>query len=106
MKGLNNEEMAVLYSNRSIAYLNLNESESNVKPDNELRYRALLDAKQCVELNPFWFKSYYRIGCAYHSLNKFSKAINHFERALALDPCNPQIIKARDSSRYKLAETL
>ncbi len=109
MKGLSNHEKAVLLSNRSITYLKLLDSQglksgsiSGPIDHSDLRYEALLDAKQSLELNPLWWRAYYRVGCAYHALNKFSKAIPYFNRALGIDPTNQEIRKARDESRFKL----
>ncbi len=110
LKGLSNHEKAVMLSNRSAAYLKLTNSSKGTKSGSisgpidhsDLRYKALSDAKQSLELSPLWWRAYHRIGCAYHALHKFPKAIFNFNRALAIEPTKEEVKTARDESRYKL----
>jgi hypothetical protein len=60
-----------------------------------LRYEALSHAKQ---------RAYHSIGCAYHPLNKYSKAFFNFDRALAIEPTNKGIKAARHESKFKLGK--
>jgi tetratricopeptide (TPR) repeat protein len=43
------KERAILYSNRSLAYIQTNQNE-----------KALEDALMCIQINPMWSKGYYR----------------------------------------------
>ena len=70
------------------------------------RYRALQDAKQARNLWSTWWKGHLRVGKAYAALNEHEKAINSFERALALAPTNGDIQIALDDSRDILSRQL
>ncbi|CAF4113214.1 unnamed protein product [Rotaria sordida] len=70
------------------------------------RYRALQDAKQARNLWPTWWKGHLRVGKVYAVLNDHEKAINSFERALALAPTNNEIQKALYESRQILGRQL
>ncbi len=95
-------------SNRSIAYLIL-KLEMSLKSGpicvmidhNDFRYKALSDAKQSLELRPIWWRAYYRVGTAYHALNKFQKAIHFFDREFAIESTNDEVRNERDSCRSK-----
>ena len=76
-------EMSVLYSNRSASYY---EIFLISKKEIDHLLQALMDAKQCVYLNPFWFKGYWRLALIYVELGKYEKAIVNLERALAGNP--------------------
>ncbi|CAI5516547.1 unnamed protein product [Closterium sp. Naga37s-1] len=65
----------VLYSNRSAAHASLH------------RYGdALADAERTVELRSDWPKGYSRLGAALHGLREYARAVEAFERGLALEP--------------------
>jgi TPR repeat protein len=68
------------------------------------RYRALQDAKQVRILWSTWWKGHLRVGQVYAALNEQEKAINSFERALALEPAKSEIQKALNESRYTLGQ--
>jgi len=107
---LSSREKAVILSHRSAAYLKLENNSKGIKSDSisgpidhsDFRYKALSDAKQSLELSPLWWRAYHLIGCAYHALNKFPKAIFNFDRALAIEPTKQEVKDARDESRFKL----
>ena len=75
LKNINNQYLLVICTKRFATYLSLHESEQDLK----YCYLALMDAKKSLELSPFWWRSYYLIGCAYNELKKFSKAIHFFD---------------------------
>ena len=58
----------ILFSNRSAAYL----SDGKAK-------EALVDAEQCIKLNPTWPKGYCRKGAALQALSKYDEAVSIFE---------------------------
>ena len=98
-------DLAILHSNRSAAYLGLYERNKNEEryvfqmETNDERYQSLLDAKKSRNLWVAWSKAHFRVGKSYSSLNEHEKAINSFERALALNPSNKDIRDALDDSR-------
>ena len=108
---LSSEDRARLYSNRSRTRLALYEQlrENNAVPSiptniDIQRYHALEDAKQARNLWPRWWKAHYRVGNAYSSMNEHEKAIDSFKRALAQEPCNDEVKRALDASRWKKRE--
>ena len=54
--GESDEDLAKLYSNKSVALYKLYVE----KKDGDLLQEALKDAQQCVQLNPKWEKGYFR----------------------------------------------
>ncbi len=73
---------AVLFSNRSAAYLASGDAKS----------KALVDANKCVDLRPDWGKGYSRKGAAEHALGRFDAAIATFKNALRMDPSDKSLI--------------
>ncbi|CAF0781011.1 unnamed protein product [Brachionus calyciflorus] len=88
VKNLSNDQLAVLYSNRSLVYLKL--YEENQK-DRDYLFKALIDAEQANIYNPKWSKTYARIGQVYTELNEYQKSIEYYSKALILDPINNEI---------------
>uniref|UniRef100_A0AC35TGC4 Stress-induced-phosphoprotein 1 n=1 Tax=Rhabditophanes sp. KR3021 TaxID=114890 RepID=A0AC35TGC4_9BILA len=70
---------AVLYSNRSAAYLKLMEFP-----------RVISDCDEALKLDPKSIKAYVRKGSAYLGLKEKSKARHAYEQALELDPNNKE----------------
>ena len=105
LPGISEYDRAKFYSNISASRLLLFEQQTSSTKKFELinaedqRYRALQDAKQARRLWSTWWKAHFRVGKVYSALNEHEKAINLFERALALDPINDQIQQALDDSR-------
>ncbi|CAF3443637.1 unnamed protein product [Rotaria socialis] len=105
LAGVPDHDRAIFYSNMSSTRLALYEQKSgssnncDIEDSTDQRYRALHDAKQARTLWPTWWKGHFRVGKVYTVLNEHEKAINSFERALALDPINNEIRKALDESR-------
>ena len=58
----------VFYSNRSAAYLSIDDAEN-----------ALKDAEKCIELKADWVKGYVRKGAAYHKMRKYRAAVDAYE---------------------------
>ncbi|CAF3902214.1 unnamed protein product, partial [Adineta steineri] len=105
LSGVSNHDRAVFYSNMSSSRLALYELKSGSSNKTEIddprdhRYRALQDAKQARNLWSTWWKGHFRVGKVYATINEHEKAINSFERALALGPTNNDVQKALDNSR-------
>lgn len=74
-EGLPAKESAILYSNRSFAYLK--------QGDN---YAAKDDAKVATLLNPNWWRAFDRLGQAYLKLEKYKLAQDNFVEAIRLNP--------------------
>jgi TPR repeat protein len=81
-------------------------SEFEIGNPTDQRYRALQDAKRARNLWTTWWKGHMCVGKAYAALNDHEKAINLFERALALAPANSEVQKALDESRQILGRQL
>lgn len=73
--GLPSKELAILHSNRSLAYLKLGNY-----------YKAKDDALGTTLLNPNWWRGFGRLGHAYLSVDKYKQALMNFEKAIELDP--------------------
>lgn len=71
-------EMAVLLSNRSVAYL-----KSTMFSGPAM---ALKDAQEVVKLNPTWAKGYLRVGDAQFNRKQWKEAKEAYETALEIDP--------------------
>lgn len=74
-----NPNNAVLYSNRSISHLRL-----------ENFGYALSDADKATSLNPTYTKAYYRKGAAQMALGKYKLALREFEHVTKLRPNDPE----------------
>ena len=66
---------AVLFANRSAAYLQHGEAQ-----------RALEDAKKAVELNPQYVKAYGRQGAAHQALKDYDGAVAAYQKGLEVAP--------------------
>ncbi|CAF4244456.1 unnamed protein product, partial [Adineta steineri] len=108
IKDVSNHQRAIVYSNMSASRLALHEkqvSASNMLADDDptdQRYRALHDAKQARMLSSTSWQGHFRVGKAYAALNDHEKAINSFQRALALDPNSIKIQEALNDSQQVL----
>lgn len=67
----------VFYSNRSAAYLSLNDA-----------VRALEDAEVCVTTKPDWAKAYSRKGAALHALKRYDEATSAYNDGLKVEAGN------------------
>lgn len=85
LSGISPENQALIYSNKSAAYLSLKD---------EMSYRmAKRDAEWAINLWPCWWKGYFRLGRAETEMKNFPEAENALTKALAL---NPQSKEAKD----------
>ncbi|CBY21280.1 unnamed protein product [Oikopleura dioica] len=73
---------AVLYSNRSFAYLKT-----------ESFGAALEDAGKAIELDPKYTKGYYRRASANMAMGQFSKALKDYESVFKVKPKDPDVRK-------------
>ncbi|KAL0489279.1 Hsp70-Hsp90 organizing protein [Acrasis kona] len=64
----------ILYSNRSAVYMAIHEYQ-----------KAVLDAQQCVKLNPNWQKGYLRLATSYMSIENLDEALKTIETGLKVD---------------------
>ncbi|KAM3965573.1 uncharacterized protein ACR2FA_000423 [Aphomia sociella] len=73
----------VLYSNRSFAFLKLDQ-----------HYLSLQDANETVRLQPQWAKGYFRRAEVEAASGLHDEAIISYTRALQLEPHNPKLIES------------
>lgn len=84
-----------LFSNRSASYLAIG-----------LLEQALWDAQKSVSLQPDWGKGYYRLGCAFESLNNWESAYTAFSKALELEPNDAVVTKKVSMAKKRLEEDI
>lgn len=89
LSGIPLKTLAILYSNRSLMYLELNDL-SNAK----------IDANGVVHMDPTWWRGYARLAESYEKMKKFEKAIKNYEIALQLNPPEIHKTKLTDSLYY------
>lgn len=103
---VSNYHRTIVYSNMSASRLALHDEQvnlSNISYNNytmDQRYLALRDAKEARMLSPTSWQGYFRVGKAYASLSEHEKAIDSFERAIALDPNNKKVKEALNESQH------
>ncbi|XP_059055559.1 uncharacterized protein LOC131849493 [Achroia grisella] len=73
----------VLYSNRSFAFLKLDQ-----------HYLSLQDANETIRLQPQWTKGYFRRAEVESASGLYDEAIISYTRALQLEPHNPKLIES------------
>ncbi|XP_047532475.1 hsp70-Hsp90 organizing protein 3-like [Vanessa atalanta] len=73
----------VLYSNRSFAFLKLDQ-----------HYLSLQDANETVRLQPQWAKGYFRRAEVEAASGLYDEAIISYTRALQLEPHNPKLMES------------
>lgn len=83
---------ASFFSNRSAAYMKLNEHE-----------KALEDGKMCVTLKPEWGKGYSRQGSALFMMAKYGEAVAIYAQGLAVDPADNLLTQGLQQAQKKLA---
>jgi len=83
---------ASFYSNRSAAYMKLDDHE-----------KALEDGKMCVTLKPEWGKGYSRQGSALFMMAKYNEAIAIYAQGLAADPADSLLTQGLQQAQKKLA---
>ncbi|GMF44857.1 unnamed protein product [Phytophthora fragariaefolia] len=67
----------VFYSNRSAAYLSLDDASL-----------ALADAERCIQTKPDWAKGFSRKGAALHALRRYDEAAAAYSEGLKVDASN------------------
>ncbi|CAD2212808.1 hypothetical protein AGDE_14569 [Angomonas deanei] len=119
VSGAVNYLLAILYSNRSAAYLQkavylsvemqleLSNENGGANASNEamtaecdqLYDRALYDAERAIALRPDWFKGYARQGDVQFILQRYPQAAESYEMALQLEPRNRSLQQSLEESR-------
>lgn len=84
---------AKLYSNRSAAYLELQQYEE-----------ALKDAQTTINLDPRWSKGYLRKGNIHQALNQWTSASDEYSRALSCEPDNLEFKQLVDHTQRQCAD--
>ncbi|TDH69872.1 hypothetical protein CCR75_005640 [Bremia lactucae] len=82
----------VFYSNRSAAFLSLDDATS-----------ALEDAELCIRTKPDWPKAYSRKGAALHALKRYDEATSAYNDGLKVDATNAACLSGLDE--VKKAQT-
>jgi tetratricopeptide (TPR) repeat protein len=85
---------SAFYSNRSACYL-----QAAKQMGIDTRVMALRDADKAVELRPDWFKGYSRRGDALFKLERYAEAAEAYERGLALEPENLNLMHSLGEAR-------
>jgi len=85
---------AVYYCNRAAAYSFLGKDEEVVQ-----------DCQKSTELDSNYAKAYTRLGLAYFNLHDYSKSVEAYKKALALDSCNTSIESGYKAALSKLSGT-
>ncbi|KAJ3123090.1 Hsp90 cochaperone, partial [Physocladia obscura] len=78
----------VLYSNRSASYTSIKNYS-----------KALIDAEECIKINPGWAKGYSRKGAALHGLAKYQEAVDAYNRGLEIEPNNAATKKSLEEAK-------
>nr|XP_047130314.1 uncharacterized protein LOC124810111 [Hydra vulgaris] len=100
LRNLTNQELGILYRNRSLSYLKLYEKTKNAI---NLDY-AIADAKKTCFYQPVWFKGYAQLGAVYQKLNELKKAVKYYEKHLAFNLNNDEVKNTLASLKVKLEE--
>lgn len=80
--------------NNKLIYLNLG---ITLGQDGQLN-KAIIAFSEAIEIDSTYADAYYNKGYAYHLQNMHAEALKNFEKALSLDPNNPDYIDLRDQS--------
>uniref|UniRef100_A0AC34FHQ9 Uncharacterized protein n=1 Tax=Panagrolaimus sp. ES5 TaxID=591445 RepID=A0AC34FHQ9_9BILA len=83
---MSKDNMTVIFSNRSAAYLKL------MSQKNALR-KSKKDAEKAIELSPFWWKGHYRLAAYYIELEKWVEAKLCLDKSLNLNK-NSAVVQA------------
>lgn len=85
---ISDQDLGILYCNRSLSYLKLYKSQGSKNDRNLLR--ALNDANRVIELYPSWPKGYARLGQIYKEYNELELSIVNYEKSLVFDGENEE----------------
>nr|KAG5695274.1 hypothetical protein BaRGS_028209 [Batillaria attramentaria] len=83
----------LLYSNRSLAFLKLDQF-----------YLALQDANQTIKLQPSWPKGFYRKGEVEFKAGQYGMALMSYKQALILDPTDETILTAISKTNKEMVK--
>eukprot|EP01025_Chloroclados_australasicus_P011487 TRINITY_DN14995_c0_g1_i1.p1 TRINITY_DN14995_c0_g1~~TRINITY_DN14995_c0_g1_i1.p1 ORF type:complete len:147 (-),score=16.32 TRINITY_DN14995_c0_g1_i1:258-698(-) len=75
-----NDQLAILYSNRCAALTRLSKLS-----------KALADADKCLELRPAWEKGCFRKGAALELMKDFVAALDTYQKGLEVSPENAEL---------------
>jgi hypothetical protein len=99
------KEAAILYSNRSLAYVKLyHQMNNNNDLKNENLECALNDAKQVIKLDDDWFKGYARLANIYKLLNDLELCKQNYLKAFARCPHNEEIKNELALVKHQISE--
>mmetsp|Transcript_21248 Transcript_21248/g.29789 ORF Transcript_21248/g.29789 Transcript_21248/m.29789 type:complete len:263 (+) Transcript_21248:204-992(+) len=84
----------VYFSNRSASYAGKKDWEN-----------AVMDAKECIRLNPSFIKGYYRLATAQYEMGDFDAASSTIKQGLNVDPDNSQLMKQMRLVKAKKAQS-
>lgn len=83
----------LLYSNRSLAFLKLDQY-----------YYALEDAKEAIKLQPNWPKGFFRKGEVEFKVGQYTASLISYGQAFLLDPTNQDVKAAIERTNKELAQ--
>lgn len=83
----------VLYSNRSLAFLKLQQF-----------YYALEDAKETIKLQPYWAKGYFRKGEVHFAVGNHETALLSYEQAFKIEPSDKDLAEAISKTRKEMTK--
>ncbi|XP_061171302.1 stress-induced-phosphoprotein 1-like [Saccostrea echinata] len=83
----------VLYSNRSLAFLKMQQF-----------YYALEDAKETIKLQPYWAKGYFRKGEVLFAVGNHEAALLSYEQAFKIEPNDKGITEAISKTRREMTK--
>lgn len=85
----------IFYSNRSACYANLEQFS-----------KACADARRCIELRPDFAKGYSRLGFALFKSGFLHDAMSAYERGLAVDPKNNNLLEGLGEAKVAQKEKI
>ncbi|XP_078309323.1 uncharacterized protein LOC111101562 isoform X2 [Crassostrea virginica] len=83
----------MLYSNRSLAFLKLQQF-----------YYALEDAKETIKLQPYWAKGYFRKGEVHFAVGNYETALLSYEQAFKIEPGDKDLSEAVNRTKKQMAK--
>ncbi|XP_048765669.1 hsp70-Hsp90 organising protein-like isoform X2 [Ostrea edulis] len=81
----------LLYSNRSLAFLKLQQY-----------YYALEDAKETIKLQPYWAKGYFRKGEVLFAVGNYETALLSYEQAFKIEPNDKGLTEAISRTKKEI----
>lgn len=87
------KDAAILHSNRSLAYLQMNQVD-----------KALEDAKKATKFDPKYVKGFWRLGSALAAKEQWQEAEEAFKDAVIIEPKNKALVKEVERCRKMKAK--